>query len=193
MTLRTVIGSHYVDGFMYIDANKDRKLDKNEFATAYKAMDEYVEDGTIDTAFKLGDTNNYGYLDWDEFWLLYQLKEGKFYQFEGTNAYRHIEYDGYKRSDGYCKKEGEEEPDFEDWIDTGIFSLDKCAEACSQNPLCSAFSFYHETALCYFYKPKNVPQTTGYFPTIGACFTKDIDTRVGRTGAAEILLSSQRA
>jgi Ca2+-binding EF-hand superfamily protein len=71
-----VIGSHYVDGFMYFDANQDRMLDIDEFSAAYKALDEYVEDGLIATAFKLGDLNDDGNLTWDEFYRLSLIKDG---------------------------------------------------------------------------------------------------------------------
>lgn len=73
MTLRNVVGSHYIDGFMAFDADSNRKIDLGEFANAYRAMEPEVQYGLIYTAYLVGDTNKDKTLDFDEWHLLAQI------------------------------------------------------------------------------------------------------------------------
>lgn len=74
----------------------------------------------------------------------------------------------------------------EDWTHTGIFSIDECAQGCSATPECTAFSLYHETGLCYYYKPKEVQWTDGFLPKVGICFTKEEIAKEIRDGREEL-------
>jgi len=128
MTLLNVVGSDYIDGFMSADVNSDRSINLGEFAKLYRLVEPDVKDGMIYTAYMIGDTNNDKQLDWDEFNLLAHLKEQKWWALKGNNALSHLQYKGFKRQDGYCKKPTDgNEPDLEDWEATGIFNIGSCA------------------------------------------------------------------
>lgn len=94
----------------------------------YRALEPNVKDGMIYTAYMIGDTNKDRLLDWEEFNVLAHLKEEKYWILEGKNALSHIEYRGFTRQDGYCKKPSDnQEPDEDDWMPTGIFNIGSCA------------------------------------------------------------------
>lgn len=174
MTLRNVVGSHYIDGFMMFDANSDRALDLGEFSIAYETIQPGVKDGLIYTAYLIGDTNKDRVLDFEEFHLLAQLREENYFALDGKNAFSHIEYKGFTREDGYCHKPNDKDPEIEDWIATGMVDIGGCALACRRNSECNAWTFYHEEGQCYFFKPKQISTSNEWFASsMGNCLIKN--------------------
>jgi len=128
MTLRTAVTSDYIEGFVYGDENSDRFYNLAEFAKLYRTVEPDVTNGKIYTAYMIGDTNKDRKLDWEEFNVLGHLKEEKYWILQGKNALSHLEYRGFTRQDGYCKKTTDKnEPDLEDWMVTGIDNIGSCA------------------------------------------------------------------
>lgn len=56
-----------------MDYDKTGKVHFGEFSQIYKMMDPNVKDGTIVSAFKMGDVNGNGYMDFLEFLNLWRF------------------------------------------------------------------------------------------------------------------------
>jgi len=70
---------------------------------------------------------------------------------------------------------------------TEIFGFESfdCAMACDADPMCSAWTVWHEDKKCYFFKPTDI--VSGFMKREGVCYTK----KGGKRGAKPIFLNAR--